>query len=429
MASSLLLLPDLLRSERSVGVLTISARRALAPSICGAGLADDQLADVAVQGVDPGGEFATAILGNRPDMDLARAGADVVAAAVALHAAVPELGTSCSNAPTCRRTRRRIREATGLRVLSLLDSPSCATRWPGPVGWNDPHRDALAHDLIPASRALAVLDRPRRHLHRRRGPAPDGTLVTHKLLSDTPSSTATPPWRASATCWASAPGEPITPERVECVKMGTTVATNALLERKGEPHAAGDDAGLPRRAAHRLPEPAAAVRPPHRAARAAVQRGDRGRRARRRATATGAAARRSTACARTCWPRSATAFAASPSCSCTATATRAHEQAAARLAREAGFTQVSASHETSPLMKFVSRGDTTVVDAYLSPILRRYVDQVAAEMPGVQLFFMQSSGGLTDAHASRARTRSSPARPAASSAWCARPRRSPATTR
>ncbi|MFM7532588.1 MAG: hydantoinase/oxoprolinase family protein, partial [Rubrivivax sp.] len=76
----------------------------------------------------------------------------------------------------------------------------------------------------------------------------------------------------------------------------------------------------------------------------------------------------------------------------------AHEQAAARLAREAGFAQVSTSHETSPMMKFVSRGDTTVVDAYLSPILRRYVDQVAAQMPGVPLFFMQSSGGLTEAH-------------------------------
>jgi N-methylhydantoinase A/oxoprolinase/acetone carboxylase beta subunit len=73
------------------------------------------------------------------------------------------------------------------------------------------------------------------------------------------------------------------------------------------------------------------------------------------------------------------------------------------------------------MMKFVSRGDTTVVDAYLSPILRRYVEQVAGEMPGVKLFFMQSSGGLTDAHASRARTRSCPARPAASSAWRARP--------
>jgi 5-oxoprolinase (ATP-hydrolysing) len=76
----------------------------------------------------------------------------------------------------------------------------------------------------------------------------------------------------------------------------------------------------------------------------------------------------------------------------------AHEAAAARIAREVGFTQVSASHEVSPLMKLVSRGDTTVVDAYLSPILRRYVQQVAAQMPGVRLFFMQSSGGLTEAH-------------------------------
>ena len=70
----------------------------------------------------------------------------------------------------------------------------------------------------------------------------------------------------------------------------------------------------------------------------------------------------------------------------------------ATLAREAGFTQVSASHNVSPLMKFVSRGDTTVVDAYLSPILRRYVEQVAGELPGARLMFMQSSGGLTDAH-------------------------------
>lgn len=60
-------------------------------------------------------------------------------------------------------------------------------------------------------------------------------------------------------------------------------------------------------------------------------------------------------------------------------------------------TQISASHQTSLMMRLVSRGDITVVDAYLSPILRRYVDQVAAEMPGVKLFFMQSSGGLTDA--------------------------------
>jgi 5-oxoprolinase (ATP-hydrolysing) len=77
----------------------------------------------------------------------------------------------------------------------------------------------------------------------------------------------------------------------------------------------------------------------------------------------------------------------------------AHEVKVAEMAREMGFTQVSVSHEASPMMKLVARGDTTVVDAYLSPILRRYVDQVAQEMPGVNLQFMQSSGGLTDARA------------------------------
>ncbi|HEY4113595.1 MAG TPA: hydantoinase B/oxoprolinase family protein, partial [Rhizomicrobium sp.] len=74
-----------------------------------------------------------------------------------------------------------------------------------------------------------------------------------------------------------------------------------------------------------------------------------------------------------------------------------HEVAAAGIAREVGFTQVSVSHRVSPLMKLVPRGDTTVVDAYLSPILRRYCDRLAHLMPGVPIFFMQSSGGLTQA--------------------------------
>ncbi|MEM9684561.1 MAG: hydantoinase/oxoprolinase family protein, partial [Pseudomonadota bacterium] len=74
-----------------------------------------------------------------------------------------------------------------------------------------------------------------------------------------------------------------------------------------------------------------------------------------------------------------------------------HEIRVAEIAREIGFTQVSVSHEVSPLMKLVGRGDTTVVDAYLSPILRRYVDQVGAELGDVRLMFMQSNGGLTDA--------------------------------
>ncbi|MCP4075661.1 MAG: 5-oxoprolinase [Gammaproteobacteria bacterium] len=80
-----------------------------------------------------------------------------------------------------------------------------------------------------------------------------------------------------------------------------------------------------------------------------------------------------------------------------------HEQKVAELAQQIGFDQISTSHQVSPLMKLVSRGDTTVVDAYLSPILRRYVNQVASELQNInpadnRLQFMQSSGGLTEAH-------------------------------
>ncbi|AFZ57214.1 hydantoinase/oxoprolinase family protein [Anabaena cylindrica FACHB-243] len=74
-----------------------------------------------------------------------------------------------------------------------------------------------------------------------------------------------------------------------------------------------------------------------------------------------------------------------------------HEQQIAQIAEEIGFTQISVSHQVSPLMKLVNRGDTTVVDAYLTPILRRYVNQVTSHLPNVRLMFMKSDGGLTDA--------------------------------
>ena len=77
-----------------------------------------------------------------------------------------------------------------------------------------------------------------------------------------------------------------------------------------------------------------------------------------------------------------------------------HEEKIAQIAIEEKFLQVSVSHQVSPLMKLVGRGDTTVVDAYLSPILRRYVDQVSSELinsKSTKLMFMQSNGGLTDA--------------------------------
>jgi 5-oxoprolinase (ATP-hydrolysing) len=79
-----------------------------------------------------------------------------------------------------------------------------------------------------------------------------------------------------------------------------------------------------------------------------------------------------------------------------------HEARAAEIARELGFTQISVSHEVAPLIKLIGRGDTTVVDAYLSPVLRRYVDRVTAGLPeATDLHFMQSNGGLAEASAFR----------------------------
>ena len=109
--------------------------------------------------------------------------------------------------------------------------------------------------------------------------------------------------------------------------------------------------------------------------------GGRGRRARRRARRGAHAARTRARRARDLQARLRRGLSlASPSCSCTATASRSTSGASRQLARAIGFTQVSVSHEVSPLMKLVGRGDTTVVDAYLSPILRRYVEQVASEL-------------------------------------------------
>jgi 5-oxoprolinase (ATP-hydrolysing) len=124
-------------------------------------------------------------------------------------------------------------------------------------------------------------------------------------------------------------------------------------------------------------------------------------------------------CAPSCKPRLMTACAAWRLCSCTATATPLTSCGGARLpARWASANQRVAPgqpHDEAGRQ----RGDTTVVDAYLSPILRRYVEQVAGDMPGVKLFFMQSSGGLTDAHAFQGKDAILSAPPAASSAWCA----------
>jgi 5-oxoprolinase (ATP-hydrolysing) len=225
---------------------------------------------------------------------------------------------------------------------------------------------------------------------------PDGTLITHKLLSENPEQYRDAAVAGIRYLLGVAPSEPVTPDLVECVKMGTTVATNALLERKGERTLLVTTKGF--RDALRI---AYQNRPrlfdrqihlPELLYSAVVE-------ARERVGAHGkvlealdeAALRADLAAAYASGIRSmAIVFMHGYRYT-------EHEQIAKRLAQEVGFTQISTSHETSPMMKFVSRGDTTVVDAYLSPILRRYVEQVASEMPGVRLFFMQSSGGLTDA--------------------------------
>ncbi|KQT13642.1 hypothetical protein [Ramlibacter sp. Leaf400] len=119
--SSLLLLPDLLREEREVGVLTIASDRLGPEHLAAAGVPPERLDDVLVQGMPPDGPFSSAILNNRPGMDLAAAGEDVVNAARALRKRAPGLRTlvlECTNMPPYRAD---IESATGLRVLSLTE--------------------------------------------------------------------------------------------------------------------------------------------------------------------------------------------------------------------------------------------------------------------------------------------------------------------
>ncbi len=230
------------------------------------------------------------------------------------------------------------------------------------------------------------------------GKSPDGGLVTLKLLSENPEQYRDAAVAGIRQLLGLKPGAPVTPEMVDCVKMGTTVATNALLERKGEPTLLVTTTGFadalriayqnrPRLFDRHIVLPELlyqAVVQAHERVGAhgeVVQALDEAH-LRAQLQTQFDAGLRSVAIVFMHGYRFTT-----------------HEQAAARLAAAVGFTQISTSHATSPLMKFVSRGDTTVVDAYLSPILQRYVDRVASEMPGVRLMFMQSSGGLTDAQA------------------------------
>ena len=227
---------------------------------------------------------------------------------------------------------------------------------------------------------------------------PAGGLLTRKLLSEDPARYEDAAVEGVRRLLALEGDEPLPAELVAEVRMGTTVATNALLERAGSPtlYVTTRGFGDALRIGYqdrpdifaldiRLPEPAyarvlevdervgadgAVVRPLDE---------DGARRGLEEARRAGLDAVAIAFMHGYAYPE--------------------HERRVAELARAAGFSQVSVSHETSPLMKLVGRGETTVVDAYLSPILRHYVDGVAAQLGGVRLRFMQSHGGLTDAGA------------------------------
>jgi len=226
---------------------------------------------------------------------------------------------------------------------------------------------------------------------------PDGSLAALKLLSEDRGRYRDAAVEGIRRLLKLAPDAPVPDDAIEVVKMGTTVATNALLERRGERTVLFISRGF--RDALRI---AYQNRPrlfdrhivlPELLYSKVVEVDERiGARGEIRVPLDEEALSRDLQAAR------AEGFRSVAIVFMHAYRHPVHERRAAGVARALGFEQVSVSHEVSPLMKLVSRGDTTVVDAYLSPILRRYVAQVASQLQGVRLMFMQSNGGLTDAH-------------------------------
>ncbi len=225
---------------------------------------------------------------------------------------------------------------------------------------------------------------------------PDGAVLTHKLLSENPGRYQDAALQGIRDLLSLAPDAPLAGRPIEAVKMGTTVATNALLERKGERVVLAITRGFadqlriayqnrPKLFTRRIVLPELLY--------------ERVIEIDERLSAEGevlrpldeAAARRGLEDA------FKAGFRAIAIVLMHGYRYPDHEQKLGALARDVGFTQVSISHEVSPLMKIVGRGDTAVVDAYVSPILRRYVDRVAGELGGTRLMFMQSNGGLVDA--------------------------------
>lgn len=232
--------------------------------------------------------------------------------------------------------------------------------------------------------------------------SPDGRILTRKLLSENPRHYRDAAIQGIRDLLAVDTGETLPTAEIGSVKMGTTVATNALLEHRGEPtllvitRGFSDalrigyqtrpdlftlDIRLPQMLYSEVLEADERID----VSGQILQPLDRSR------------LYQGLQCAYSRGLRSLAVVLMH------AYRFPMHERAVAEIAREIGFTQISISSEVSPLMKLVSRGDTTVVDAYLSPVLRRYIDQVDAELQGMRsaggrLMFMQSNGGLTGAH-------------------------------
>jgi 5-oxoprolinase (ATP-hydrolysing) len=225
---------------------------------------------------------------------------------------------------------------------------------------------------------------------------PDGSLVACKLLSEDPAAYQDAVIAGIRRVLGVPAGDPIPADRIGAVRLGTTVATNALLERTGEPTVLvitrgfadalrigyqnrprifDRDIVLPDLLHARVIEVAERI----------------GARGEVLVPLDEAAVERDLRQAYDDGFRSVAVVCMH------GYRHPGHEARIGDIARRIGFPQVSESHRASQLMKLVSRGDTTVADAYLSPILRRYVDQVASQLPGVRLLFMQSNGSLADA--------------------------------
>ncbi|MEO0908757.1 MAG: hydantoinase B/oxoprolinase family protein [Pseudomonadota bacterium] len=229
------------------------------------------------------------------------------------------------------------------------------------------------------------------------GRSPTGSLHPHKLLSENPEAYRDAAIQGIKDILGLSAAEKIPSDRVGNVKMGTTVATNALLERKGDRTALLITKGF-----RDMLEIGYQARPdifakeiikPELLYEKVVEVDE-------RVLADGTLERPLDLEA---LKKELESIKADGIDSIAITLIHAwkyedHEKSTAELVRSMGFKQVSVSHEVSPLVKLIGRGDTTVVDAYLSPILRRYVEQVSSELgEGPNLMFMMSSGGLTAA--------------------------------